>query len=113
MSFLPKVENALPGGPDYSVLTFMRKFIPFSHVPWRNGQKDGQGQQLIAVFASPNVDTPFTISLGYVPGHYTQPMNATVAATIYNGSNQGSDWTPNKIVLRSTAAGTFHIEIFP
>lgn len=95
-------------GAPFDVLGFVRRMIPFSHAPFRNGQKDGRGQQLIATFASPNADTTFTLALGHVPGEYVEESKS-VAGVVYNGSNQKSDWTPNAIVLRASVAGTYHL----
>lgn len=65
-------------------------------------------QWLTAVFASPNVDTSFVISLGSAPDGYIQ-YQASVPGIVYNGTNQGSDWTPNKVVLRASVAGTYRL----
>lgn len=84
-------------------------FIPFTG-HYRSGGRTGVAQWLTAVFALANVDTSFVISLGSAPDGYLQ-YQASVAGTVYNGSNQGSDWTPNVIVLRASVAGTYRLWI--
>jgi hypothetical protein len=96
--------------PFSSILGVIRKMIPFSHSPWRTGQKDGRGQQLLALFNNANTDTSFTLALGHVPEQYVEQQKS-VAGVVYNGSNQGTDWTPTKIVLRASAAGTYRLWI--
>lgn len=98
----------LGGGHPMDILGWIRKLVPFTHFPFRNHQRDGTFQQLTAVFGSPNVDTNFTLSLGRIPSVYVQG-GSTVAGIVYNGSNQGSDWTPKLIVLRASVAGTYNV----
>ena len=94
-----------------AIIGTVRKLIPFTHRPFRSGQRDGNGQQLQIVFGSPNVDTAAKLSLGRIPQYFVQ-LNATVGGVLYNGSNQGADWTAVKIVLRATVAGTYNLVVF-
>lgn len=75
---------------------------------FRTGQKTGWSQWLTAVFPNANVDATFVIALGSVPDGY-QPYQSTVGGIVYNGSNQGSDWTATSITLRATVAGTYKL----
>lgn len=77
---------------------------------FRSGQKTGWSQWLTCVFASPNVDTSFIIAPGSVPDGYQQ-YQASVGGIVYNGSNQGTDWTPTSITLRATVAGTYKLVV--
>lgn len=95
----------MPIGPDPTRPT---AFIPFvGH--FRSGNKTGgNAQWLTAVFVSPNVDTTFAIALGSAPDGYFQ-FAASVPGTVYNDTNQGALNTPDKIILRATAAGTYRL----
>ena len=101
-------QNQAGGSDPFAWLGFVRKLIPFSHRPWRSGQKDGPGQQLTAVFANANTDTSFTLALGHIPQVYVVEQ-ASVGGVVYNGSNQGTDWSGVKIVLRATVAGSYRL----
>lgn len=102
----PQVGGTAP----FDLLAQVRKYIPFSH-GWRLNQKDGRGQMVNFVAASPNVDTNIKLSLGHTPQGYIV-LGATVAGIVYFGSNQGTDWTPIKIVLRASAAGGYNLWVF-
>lgn len=105
-------SSNLPGSPSQNIMGFVRKLIPFGHHPWRNGQKDGAGQQLVCTFTVPDTDTPFVHALGSVPGQYHIVRKST-CGDIYDGSNLGSDWTTVLIVLRCTFPGTYQVWIAP
>lgn len=111
MSQAPPQPNAgSPGRPTLTdIQSFARRYIPFSKRFVAN-DKDGRGQYITAVFANANTDTSFVIAVGYVPDGYVVEQ-ASVGGVVYNGSNQGTDWTPKKIVLRATIAGTYHVRI--
>lgn len=83
------------------------QFIPFAG-HFQSGGKSGNGVWLTAVFTLANTDTSFVIALGNAPDGYFQ-FQASVAGTVYNGTNQGTDWTANRVVLRASAAGTYRL----
>ena len=89
--------------------TKVKYFIPFA-THFQSGGKSGNGVWLTAVFATPNVDTSFAIANGMVPDGYFV-FQASVPGVVYNGSNQGTDWSSNLIVLRASAAGTYRLWI--
>ena len=93
--------------PLFDVQGFVRKYVPFTG-RFIAAEKSGPGQWVLATFPTPNVDASFTIALGSIPGGYLV-YQKSVAGTVYNGANQGSDWTANKIVLRASAAGTYRL----
>ncbi len=82
-----------------SPMPFVGRFI--------SGGKTGNGVWLTAVFAAANTDTSFTIALGSAAADGYIQFQASVAGTVYNGTNQGTDWTPTKIVLRASAIGSY------
>lgn len=80
------------------------QFIPFAG-HFQPGGKSGNGVWVLAVFTAANVDTSFVIALGNAPdGYFVFQKSAPM--DIYNGSNQTTDWTSNRIILRATAIGT-------
>lgn len=102
------MNQQVGAGDPFGVLGFFRKLIPFSHFPFRNGQHDGRGQQLIATFASPGALT-FTIALGHVPSEWVT-MSQTAGGSLFATTGDRNSWTPNSITLRSNAGPvTFHV----
>ena len=96
-----------PGAPAaFDLNSWIRKVIPFTG-RFIAGEKSGLGFWLTATFAAPNSDTTFIISNGMIPNIGYVVVQASAGGIVYNGSNQGSDWTANSIVLRATAAGTY------
>lgn len=99
-----------PGGPPgrpaiFDIQSFVRKFIPFTG-NYRNGQKNARGQDLTAVFASPNVNTQFTIALGHIPTRVVQ-QGATVGGVVFAPSQAA--WSSISITLQASVAGTYQL----
>lgn len=104
MNDTPQIGSGAP----FDVLGFFRKLIPFSHFPFRNGQKDGRGQQLIATFGGAGAQT-FTMALGHVPSEWVV-MSQTGAGDLFATTADRQSWTPNSIILRSNAGPvTYHV----
>ena len=104
-------QSSPPGRPGvFDIQGFVRRYIPFA-TRFQGGFKSGMGEDVTFVFVSPNVDTAFTLALGKIPSRYVVHWRS-VGGVVFNGSNQGSDWTATKIVLRATSAGTYHGTVF-
>jgi len=71
----------------------------------KSGQRTGRGQYVDVTFAVANTDQAIPVALASRPSMYV-PIRKSAACDVYDGANAGSDWTPNKIVLRSTVAAT-------
>ena len=107
----PAPQGGPPGRPNVQdILGFVRRYIPLS-TRFLSGQKSGMGQYVTATFTLTNTDTSFTLALGHIPSGYVITRKSSQGQLI-DGSNGGSDWTPNKIVLRSTTATTYHLYVF-
>lgn len=97
-------QGGPPGRPGlFDVQSFMRRYIPFSGRFLANQKSGPRGQYVTVQFGTANVDVSVPLALGHVPSGYI-PVGQTKAGSIYNGTNEGSDWTPSAIVLRCDAA---------
>lgn len=57
-------------------------------------------------------DTICPIQLGRMPSGYIQVNTPNAGGAVYNGTKNGSDWTPSSITLAASIAGTYTILIF-
>jgi len=71
----------------------------------KSGQRSGRGQYVDVTFAAPNADQAIVVALPAKPSMYVA-IRKSAPCDVSDGANLGSDWTANKIVLRSTAAAT-------
>lgn len=76
----------------------------------KSGQRTGRSQYVDVTFGSPNVDTNIALTLGHLPTLY-EVVRKAAACDVYDGTNGGTDWTSQKIVLRGTAATTVTLRV--
>ncbi len=56
-------------------------------------------------------DTAIPHAMGRIPNGYLVIRN-TPGGVVFDGTNHGTDWTPQAIVLRASIAGTYGLMLF-
>ena len=99
-------------GPDpFGIVALVRKLIPFTHRPFRSGQKDGPGQQLTCTFGAPNTPVAFTHSLGRVPAQWVVTGQLAGGSIFASNTNKGT-WTSTSVTFQSSSATTYNVVLF-
>lgn len=84
--------------------------LAITSFPARSGARYGPFQYIFVDFTVANADKSITIQLDHTPSMW-QVVRNQAGGIVRDGSLNGSDWTPTKIVLQASVAGNYGLLI--